>query len=150
MLTSMMRGSGAPTGLILTSEIVALLVAGLVGPVIMIGIWGAITHAVLAATGRTSHGLGRTYQAICYSSGPNLLLAVPCVGSYLSPIAWIWWAINSIFTVRNAQRVSGVRATAAVLSAPVCACTVFALSIAFLIVPGIRSASNAAMAARYH
>jgi len=87
-----------------------------VGSLLGMAIWGAITHGLLRLTGRTLAGIGRTYQAICYSSGANTVTVVPCVGAYFG---WIWWLISAVLMVKEAQRVHGGRASFAVLLFPV-------------------------------
>ncbi|MBN1342493.1 MAG: hypothetical protein JXQ73_07425 [Phycisphaerae bacterium] len=87
-------------------------VATLVG----IALWGVATHGMLLLTGRTQAGIGRTYHAICYSSGANIVTAVPLLGPYFG---WIWWVISAVLSVKEAQQVHGGRAVFAVLSLPV-------------------------------
>jgi hypothetical protein len=79
-------------------------------------IWGLITHGILRLGGPTRATIGRTYQAICYSSGANILTGTPCVGQYFG---WIWWVVSAVLAVKEAQQVSGGRAALAVLLAPV-------------------------------
>ena len=86
-----------------------------VGVLTIIAVWGLTVHGLLRLTGKTAGPVGRTYQAICYSSGANVPSATPCVGIYLG---WIWWLISAVLTVKEGQRVSGGRATLAVLPFP--------------------------------
>lgn len=79
-------------------------------------LWGPLTHGLLRLTGRTEHGLGRTYQALCFASGANALTAVPCMGQYIGPI---WWLVSGVIAVKEAQRVHGGRAAFAVLTGPI-------------------------------
>ncbi len=104
---------------------VGLLVLGgvVVMTVIYIALWGLFAHGVLKWTGPLEDTIGRTYQAICYSSGANVSTAVPCLGSYFG---WIWWTVSAVFMIKDAQRVSGARATAAAVIFPVLS-VVFAL-----------------------
>jgi hypothetical protein len=110
----------------------------LLWPLIMVAIWGTFAHAILLATGHRAHGLGRTWQAMCYSSAPNLVAAVPCLGVHLSIVAWIWWSVTAILAVREAQRVSGARASLAVLTLPICAVAGAVCLIIWVVVPGFR------------
>ncbi|MCZ6811643.1 MAG: YIP1 family protein, partial [Planctomycetota bacterium] len=89
--------------------------AGIVFIVIYIALWGAVSHGILAITGKTAEGIGRTYQGLCYSAGANILTAVPCVGAY---VGWIWWIVSAVLMVKQGQNVHGGRATAAVLALP--------------------------------
>jgi endogenous inhibitor of DNA gyrase (YacG/DUF329 family) len=82
---------------------------------LMIVIWGLVTHLVLALTGGTQHSMGRTFQCLCFSTGANWISAIPCVGPYLG---WIWWLVSAIFMVMEGQRIGGGRATLGVLAIP--------------------------------
>ena len=90
--------------------------AGIVFIVIYIALWGAVSHGILAITGKTAEGIGRTYQALCYSAGANILTAVPCVGLY---VGWIWWLVSAVLMVKQGQKVHGGRAALATLTFPV-------------------------------
>ncbi|MGI9013199.1 MAG: hypothetical protein ACR2GY_03010 [Phycisphaerales bacterium] len=81
-------------------------------------IWGITAHGLLRLTGATQHTVGRTYQAVCYTSGAMVTSATPCVGFYFG---WIWWTVSAIIGVQKAQNVSGGRATFAVLTPPLLA-----------------------------
>jgi hypothetical protein len=84
-----------------------------------IAVWGLIAHGLLRITGGAAHGLGRTYQAICYSIGPCVLAAVPCLGPYLLWIpAGVWWIISAVLMMSRAQKVGGGRAAFATLTLP--------------------------------
>lgn len=99
----------------------------MLGPllVLMLGIfvwfliWMVSAHLVLLLTGSRKGGIGRTAEAISYASGPAVITAVPCIGFYLIPVAGIWWGITAIFTLKERQQISGVRATFAALLFPV-------------------------------
>jgi hypothetical protein len=107
-------GGGAPSILFAIGvQMVIVVLFWIVG----LAIWGGITHAALRLTGDTRHTVGRTYQALCYSSGANIVSAIPCIGGNIGPI---WWIISAILCVKEAQRVSGGRATFAVLVGPLC------------------------------
>ncbi|MDX2017390.1 MAG: hypothetical protein SFY95_07085 [Planctomycetota bacterium] len=108
-------GGGAMAFPMMTGLAIGLLVAVIIFP-ITIGLWSLASHAMLRVTGGSAFGLGRTVQCLAYSSGTNVTAAVPCVGGYFS---WIWWVVASILMIRSGQRVSGGRASAAVL-VPVC------------------------------
>ncbi len=91
------------------------LVFAAVGVLVIIAVWGWIAHSLLRLTGAVSGRLGRTYQAICYSSGANIVTALPVLGIYLG---WVWWVVSAVLMVRTAQRVEGWRAAVAVLFLP--------------------------------
>jgi hypothetical protein len=92
-----------------------LLGQGIVGMMAMLLIWPMLAHLALRLTGGCRFTLDRTIHAFSYGSGANIVSAVPCVGPY---VGWIWWLISSILMLRQAQRVSGWRATFAVLALP--------------------------------
>ncbi len=104
-------------------------------------LWGLITHAVLRITGATRASIGRTFQAICYSSGANVVTATPCVGGYFG---WIWWIVSAILAVKESQQVSGGRAALAVLVLPVLTIVAVGALYAVLIVGAISSARSQA------
>jgi hypothetical protein len=86
---------------------------------VLILVWGAVAHLVLRISGGTAHSIGRTYQAICYSFAPCILIAVPCLGPYMmSWLTTVWWIICAILMVYEGQKVSGWRAACAVLLVP--------------------------------
>lgn len=88
----------------------ASVAAGVLAPIAFLLIWILAAHAFLRVTGSTAAGLTRTAHAVCYSAGNNFLSAIPCVGFYLAPFAYLWWAISGGFMLARAQRVSGLRA----------------------------------------
>lgn len=80
--------------------------------------WIGVTHWLLRITGGAAHPISRTAQAITYSSGANVLSAVPCLSIYIWPLALIWWAVSATIMVARGQKVSGGRAAFAVLTPP--------------------------------
>jgi hypothetical protein len=81
----------------------------------LVVLWGLVAHGVLRLTGRTAGGIGRTYQALCYSTGANAVSAIPCLGWYFG---WIWWLISAVLMLKESQRVHGGRAALAGLLFP--------------------------------
>lgn len=63
--------------------------------------------------------MARTYQAILYSGGANLVCGVPCLGMYFGWLLWIWWLVSAILMAMQAQRVKGLRATLCVGLPPI-------------------------------
>jgi hypothetical protein len=78
----------------------------------------AWAHGVLHVTGDTRAGFPRTLQAICFSTGANIVSIAPCIGTYGG---WIWWLVSAVLMVREGQRVSAWRAVFAVVPMPVLA-----------------------------
>lgn len=109
-----------------------VLVGFVVGTLVGILVWGALTHGLLRVIGNPDGSLKRTYQALCYGSGPMILGAVPCVGVYFVPIGAIWWIVSAVLMVRASQKVDGVRATIAVLAPPGLATSLIILAYAAL------------------
>ncbi len=113
----------------------------LVGPTIgflsmlaIVALWGGVTQIILRLTAEVKGTLGRTYQCLCYSSGPMLIASVPLIGLYcftFIPVPQVWWLILAIIMVQAGQQVSGVRASIAVGAFP--AVVAVALLIGFVL-----------------
>jgi hypothetical protein len=88
----------------------------LAGTIVFVGLWGAVTHGMLCLLARPASGPRRTYQALCYSGGANVVSALPFVGFYLG---WVWWLVSAVLMVKEGQHVSGWRAGLAVLLLPI-------------------------------
>jgi hypothetical protein len=111
----MFGGGGVWSGMMGMATGLAVMVVGLVAAgALAIAVWGFLIHGILRMTGETSSGIGRTYQAMCYSSACVAPAAVPCLGIYLYPVGWVWWAVSAALMVREAQKISTGRAIAAV------------------------------------
>lgn len=107
----------SPRGVPLFIPLILVIEFAVIGLICLLGaaIWALVVHLLLRITGRTAGPLLRTQQAIYYSSGANLVTAVPCFGPY---VGWIWWVVSAIFAVKEGQRVHGGRAAFAVLGLP--------------------------------
>ena len=114
---AMTRVSAFSSNILLGAVIpLVIMVAVSVGlTLVIIAIWGLVTHGLLRMTGPTSGPIGRTYEALCYSTGANVGTAIPCIGFY---IGWIWWLVSAVIMVKVAQKVQGWRAALAVLLLP--------------------------------
>jgi hypothetical protein len=94
----------------------AVMIGSLVVTVMFVAVWGPITQGLLRiGGGRPQFGVKRTFDALCYSSGTYISSIIPCIGWNLG---WIWWLVAAVIMVRDVQRVSGLRATLAVLAWP--------------------------------
>lgn len=97
-------------------------------------LWSWVGHLFLRLTGPTRGGGERTRQAVLYSSGANVLTAVPCLGWYFG---WIAWVVSATLMVRRSQRVSGLRAGFAMAGPPVLVVVMVMTAYAALIYYGI-------------
>lgn len=88
---------------------------------VLLAIWGLVTDLVLRLSGGCESGMGRTFHALCYSSGAMAITAVPCVWlcGIISWAGMIWWLVSAILMVAQGQKVHGGRATLAVLIFPI-------------------------------
>ena len=115
-------GGGLSTAAILGIGLgmIAAVFIGAIVAILIVVAWGLCTHGLLLiGGGKPQQGIGRTFEALGYASGANILIAVPCLGPYMfTYFSWIWWAISAVFTVKEGQRVSGGRAAFAVLTPP--------------------------------
>lgn len=119
-LMAMSSAAGGAVAFPMFSFLAVILLTMLVGPLVYVLLWGAVTHGLLrVGGGEPSSGIGRTYQALCYAQGPMIFAAIPCLNMYLFSPMWIWSTVAAILTVKEGQNVSGPRATAAVLALPV-------------------------------
>ncbi len=80
-------------------------------------LWGAAAHLLLLFSGPAKHNISRTFEAMCYGSGPLALSIVPCVGQF----AVIWSIVSSAAAFKEAQEVTGGRASLCVVTPPVVA-----------------------------
>jgi len=101
---------------------------------LLIVVWGATAHLVLIATGSTARGMGRTYHAMCYSTGANSLVAIPCFGPYLFWVFCVWWVVSAIVMLKDGQGVSPGRAVAAILALPLLVITLGGLAIVGVVI----------------
>ncbi|MDX2148110.1 MAG: Yip1 family protein [Planctomycetota bacterium] len=100
----------------IAGAISAVSVFSLLGLVVATLLWAMASHAVLRLGGRTRGGPSWTLQAFAYSFGANLLNAIPVLNICIGWAGSIWWVISAVFMVKEGQRVSGGRASLAVLT----------------------------------
>ncbi|MBL8746953.1 MAG: YIP1 family protein [Phycisphaerae bacterium] len=82
-------------------------------------LWALAAHLLLRITGPTRYGARRTFDALCYANGANILAAIPCCGPYMQAAAWIWSGVSATLMLRETHRVSAWRAGFAVFLPPV-------------------------------
>lgn len=92
----------------------------LFGTYLLALLWAVMTHGILVVTGGSNQPLSRTFAAIVFASGPLAASAVPCVGFYcISYISFIWWIVSAALMVWTCHRISGFRASLAVVLPPI-------------------------------
>ncbi len=97
--------------------IVVLALAG--AWLILVSLWAVVTHGLLRVTGGAQHSIGRSFEAILYSSGVTLPMAVPFIGAYCGgAFVTLWWIISAILMITFGQKVHGGRAVLATLALP--------------------------------
>lgn len=71
-----------------------------------IGLWlgPLIAHGTMRLLGSGRGGYNRTLGAVCYTCGPCILSAVPCLGFYIFAISLIWWMISASLALAEAHR----------------------------------------------
>lgn len=87
-----------------------------VTPFLMVGIVGGIAHLILMITGERRAGFETTALAVLYGSGPWILAVIPVCGGY---VGYVWGLVATILVLAASQRVSGLRASLAVVTLPV-------------------------------
>lgn len=111
---SLAQGAGAAMFLTGFATILPLLFFALA-----IFVWALAAHGILRLTGRTRYGARRTFDALCYANGANILAAIPCCGPYMQSAAWIWSGVSASIMLRETHRVNGFRAALAVFLPPI-------------------------------
>ena len=114
-------------------------------------VWALLSHLSLVVTGGCAYPLSRTFSVICLSSGTLAIQAVPCVGPYcLGYVVVVWWIVSAILMLMHGQRVSGLRATIAILWPPllligsVIAFYIYMISALFITAAGAMNQGNLA------
>lgn len=119
MVAPMFAGARGGGGMTTAFPLLIVASAGVFGAVAFILLNACVVHLVLVWTGRLEHGLGRTVTLCCLGTGPAILVAIPCFGPYCgSYVSGIWMIVSTILVLIHGQRVSGWRASVAVLAFP--------------------------------
>ena len=132
VLPMMFGGGVGPVGILAIGP--AVIIPAIV--FVLVGVQIALAHGLLAVTGATAHGFGRTALAVLLATGPFALMATPCVGGCASPIAGVWWMVSSIVMLMVGQKVSGIRATLAVLLLPVGGIGIYVVGLVWFVTVG--------------
>ncbi|MDZ7372624.1 MAG: YIP1 family protein [candidate division KSB1 bacterium] len=72
----------------------------------------AILHLMVAILARGGRGFGATFEVVCYSTAPDVLLILPYCGGIVAMLWALWVAIVGL---REVHRISGASAALAVL-----------------------------------
>ncbi|MGE3108711.1 MAG: hypothetical protein AB7G11_06000 [Phycisphaerales bacterium] len=129
-------GGGPPVGMfsVLLFTLGGFILAFVIALIVVTPIWACIAHGLLRITGPCAGGLGRTVESVLFSSGANVLSAIPCVGGYIGPI---WWIVSAVIATKDRQRVSGGRASFAIITSwvliIVAGIVVYILSVALIV-----------------
>ncbi|MEE8131028.1 MAG: Yip1 family protein [Vicinamibacterales bacterium] len=126
---------------IMAGGVAGLIVFGFVFMLVYAWLWALVTHLLLRISGSGHGPLRTTVHSILYSSGTIVLSIIPCVGN----LAVIWWLVSAVIMVKESHRVSGLRATFAVLTGPVVLILLFIAAYAVLIAAVFASASTTAV-----
>lgn len=136
MFLPMLRG--ASTGVRIAFTVVGAGALLILLPLVVVLLWGALSHLVLHVTGGTKQPIARTFHAIGYSAGTNVLLGIPCV-FFLAPIVIIWWVITAGIMLHRVHSLRAWRSVTAVAVPPLLLITASA-GLIFLTVSSSRSA----------
>ena len=110
-LSTLLLVTGGGAGVMMFMAIATLLV-----PAVYLVIWTVITHGLLKLFGQDSQdGIGRTFQALAFTSGAWLFALIPCMGWFFGFIAWSSCAPAA---VRGAHRCKLWAAVLATLATP--------------------------------
>lgn len=141
MIVVGLSGGGAASGGVFGFFIGVVFGTG-VGSMIALSLWVVTAHGMLRVGGKTSGGIGRTAQALCYSCAPQMCVLAPCfLGIYFGWIGTLWWVVAAGFALAAAQNVGGLRAAVAVTVFPV-VCGVLALTAVVLMATGIAAGAG--------
>ncbi|MBL8757651.1 MAG: YIP1 family protein, partial [Phycisphaerae bacterium] len=105
-----------------------------------LAIWAVVAHLLLLAVGGRAASLRDTFRVICLTSGANILLGVPCFGSYFIAITWIWWVISAGLCMARTHLVSPLKGILAAAVLPVAVAAISFSAIFFWAVPAMFNA----------
>ena len=125
---------GLPVGGGVGAAIGAIVLGPLVLFVVLV-VWTALVHAVLALVGGANRGIGTTLKAVAYSQTAALAQIVPFCGGF---VAGIWALVLLVFGLAEAHGTSDGRAAAAALL-PLILCCVCGLLFGLVSGAGVAS-----------
>lgn len=110
------------------------LAAPVVAAAVLTVLWAGSAHVVLNVWNAKGAPFRRTLECFGYAWGAGFLMAVPCFGLHLSPVALVWVTVSAIIQMQVRHGVSVSRAVWAGLLLPLLVASVFALWVGLLIV----------------
>ena len=108
--------SGLEYALIFLAKFLGIMLGSALFGQIFFVLWGSCAHAILRMSGGVRRPLNSSLSATLFCTGPFLISAVPCCGFYILPVSMIWMAVAMICAFASLHKVSGLRASIAVLT----------------------------------
>ena len=108
--------SGLEYALIFLAKFLGIMLGSALFGQIFFVLWGSCAHAILRMSGGVRRPLNSSLSATLFCTGPFLISAVPCCGFYILPVSMIWMAVAMIHAFASLHKVSGLRASIAVLT----------------------------------
>ncbi len=103
MVMPFLTGGGG--GVRAAASIVGVVLALFTVPALLFIVWVLTTHLWLVVGASERPKFRRTVQSMSYTSGPVMLIGVPCIGPYLLWLAAIpWWITTAIIGLRVGTR----------------------------------------------
>ena len=115
-ISSSQFSSGLEYALIFLAKFLGIILGSAIFGQIFFVLWGSCAHAILRMSGGVRRPLNSSLSATLFCTGPFLISAVPCCGFYISVISLIWMAVAMIYAFASLHKVSGLRASIAVLT----------------------------------
>ena len=115
-ISSSQFSSGLEYALIFLAIVFGVIVGAAICGQIFFVLWGSCAHAILRMSGGVRRPLNSSLSATLFCTGPFLISAVPCCGFYILPVSMIWMAVAMIYAFASLHKVSGLRASIAVLT----------------------------------
>ncbi|MEO1008754.1 MAG: hypothetical protein AAFX79_09310 [Planctomycetota bacterium] len=106
-------GGGAGPAILASAATVGVL--GVLVPAVAMLLWIAGAHGLLSLVTRDNEGIGRTTQAVAFTSGAWLLTLIPCAGY---PVAILVWIVCASVAMARAHGGRGGRAALSALAPP--------------------------------
>ena len=115
-MSSSQLSSGLEYVLIFLAIVFGVIVGSAICGQILFLLWGSCAHGILRMSGGVHRPLRDSLSATLFCTGPFLISAIPCCGFYISFVSVIWMGVSMIHAITSLQRVSGLRASIAVLA----------------------------------